>query len=383
MRLLLCGHSAWVKSGYGTQGAYLMQAFQELGHTVFCMPHYGLQGGPLNKDGVEYLPLYRDGWGHDIIGMHVKQCRIDVVISFHDVWVLKPSFPRSFDVPWITYSPVDSVPVMPALARILREAGHVVAMSKFGQDEMRKKGIDSTYIPHGIDTDIFRPGDKREAREALGVPQDKFICLIAAANAYYPSRKAFPEQMMAFAEFHKEFPDSNLLFHTALIPHSPAAGGLDINELIRNLELQDCTGNTEDYDICMGLHDEQMALMYRAADVLLGASYAEGYGLVQAEAQACGIPVIIHDFAASPEFLFGGIKVPSIQKFWNLGGCWQAIPSVPAITQALREVYLNREGYVEIGLRAAERVQGELSQLHVRDTYWKPFLEQVEQGIKR
>jgi glycosyltransferase involved in cell wall biosynthesis len=378
MRILHTGHAHWTKSGYGTQWAYLMRAFQELGHTVFSMPHYGFQGAARNIDGVEYLPLHRDGWGHDIVGQHVRNCRIDAVFSFHDCWTLKPSFPQSFDVPWITYSPVDSIPVMPVLARILREASHVAAMSRFGQVEMRKRGIESTYIPHGIDTDIFRPGDKREAREALGINRDKFICLIAAANAYYPSRKAFPEQMAAFAEFHKEFPDSELLFHTAMIPANPGAGGLDINELVRNLGLQGCTANTEDYDICMGLPDEQIALMYRAADVLLGASYAEGFGLMQAECQACGTPVIVHDFAASPEFLFGGIKVSSAQQFWNLGGCWQAIPSIPAITQALREVYANREEYTELGLAAAKRVQSELSQVYVRDTYWKPLLEKVE-----
>jgi len=301
------------------------------------------------------------------------------VLSHHDVWTLRPEWARSFEVPWITYSPVDSVPVMPGLVRILREAKHVVAMSRFGQVEMRKAGIDSVYIPHAIDTDVFCPGDKQEARRELGISPDKFICLIAAANFYYPSRKAFPEQMAAFAEFHKQFPDTELLLHTALVPTS-SVGGLDINELIRNLGLFGCTANTEEYDICMGLPDTHMALMYRAADVLLGASYAEGFGLCQAEAQACGTPVIVHDFAASPEFVYGGIKVPSAQRFWNLGGCWQAIPSIPAISKALKEIYLNREVWANKGLHAAKMVREQLSRPYVRDRYWKPLLEKIEAG---
>jgi len=250
-------------------------------------------------------------------------------------------------------------------------------MSRFGQVEMRKAGIDSVYIPHAINTDVFCPGDKQKARKELGISSDKFICLIAAANFYYPSRKAFPEQMAAFAEFHKEFPGTELLLHTALVPTSNV-GGLDINELIRNLGLFGCTANTEEYDICMGLPDSHMALMYRAADVLLGASYCEGFGLCQAEAQACGTPIIVHDFAASPEFLFAGEKVRSAQRFWDLGGTWKAIPSIRDIIDALRKIYLNHDQYMEDGLKAAKHMKKEFSHAYVRDTYWKPFLEKVD-----
>lgn len=376
MRILISSVGPWVNSGYGTQSRFLIEAFKNLGHEVYSFPHFGLQGGPVTTNGVQNLSLLRDGWGHDIIAQHVQSIRADMVLSHHDVWTLRPDWPRSFNAPWVTYSPVDSVPVPQRLVRVLREARYVIAMSRFGQKEMKRAGIVSTYIPHGINTTAYCPGDKAAARRELGLNPDKFLCLIAAANYYYPSRKAFPEQMAAFAAFHHEYPDSELLLHTALTPTSNA-GGLDLNDLIRNLGLYGCTCNTPEYDIAMGLPEERMALMYRAADVLLGASYAEGFGLCQAEAQACGTPIIVHDFAASPEFLFAGIKVPSIQRFWNLNACWQAIPSIRAITDALKEIYLNRDYYIEQGLKAADQVKAQLSHEVVAENYWKPFLEEI------
>lgn len=379
MRILTCSNATHVKSGYGSQSRFIVSALQQLGHTVFCMPHYGLQGGPVNIDGIEHLPTFRDPWGSDIIAEHVKCIGADAVLSFHDIWTLTPDFPRSLDVPWITYSPIDSIPVPPRLVKMLREAKHVIAMSQFGLREMRKVGIPSDFIPHAINTDIFCPGDKLEARRELGMSEDKFICLMAGANYYYPCRKAFPEQMAAFAAFHKEFPESELMLHTAMMP--VRQDGLDMNALIINLGLGDCTCNTPEYDIAMGLSDKRLTLLYRAADVILAASYAEGFGLIPAEGQACGTPVIVHDFAASPEYLFAGIKVPSAQQFWNQLASWQAVPSIPAITRAIREIYLNQEEYAELGLKAAARVKAELSHPVVTEKYWKPFLEQVEQCI--
>lgn len=377
MKIIFSSVAPHCNTGYGTQGRYLIKAFQELGHEVFVLPHHGLKdNGVLTIDGVDHLPLYRDAMGFDVIGQHVRRVKADAVISFHDVWTLKPAWPREFKVPWITYSPIDSMPVPRQLVTVLREARYCVAMSRFGQQEMRKVGIDSTYIPHAIDTNIYRPGDKAEARRILNISPDKFLCLIVAANYYYPNRKALSEQMAAFAEFHRMHPDSELLFHTSMTPTSPA-GGLDLNELLLNLGLEGCTAQTPEYDLCMGVDEAEMALIYRAADVLLGASYAEGFGLCQAEAQACGTPIIVHDFSASPEYLFAGLKVPSAQRFWNLLGGWQAIPSIKGIVAALDSIYAEREAYVERGLAAAARVHAELDRSVVTQEYWKPFLERV------
>lgn len=384
LRILTCSNAHFVNTGYGTQSKYLLKAFRELGHEVTAFPNWGLQqgSGPITVDDIRYLPPFRDEWGTDIVAQHVKTVGADCVLSFHDCWTLRPEWPRSLGVPWITYSPVDTDPLSPRLGAMLKEAKHVVAMSRFGQKQMEQAGIPSCYIPHAINVEVFRPGDKAKARRELGISKDKFVVLMAGANQGYPSRKAFPEQMAAFAVFHQEFPDSELLLHTGMTPVN-RHGGLDLYDLIRNLGLFGCTANTPEYDIAMGLSEERMAQMYRAADVILHASYSEGFGLMALEGQSCGTPVIVHDFAASPEFCFAGIKVPSLQRFWTLLGSWYAIPSIPHIAAALKAIYLRRDEYAELGLKAAKRVKKELSHKVVRDKHWKPFLETVEEGLGR
>ena len=51
-----------------------------------------------------------------------------------------------------------------------------VAMSRFGQEQMAAAGIDSHYVPHAIDTDVFKrtesiqtAGGDMTGREIIGV----------------------------------------------------------------------------------------------------------------------------------------------------------------------------------------------------------------------
>ena len=74
----------------------------------------------------------------------------------------------------------------------LAQAWKRIAMSKFGVEETHKAGLDCMYVPHGVDTNVFKPGDKAEARQRLGLPQDKFIVGTVAMNKGNPSRKAVP-----------------------------------------------------------------------------------------------------------------------------------------------------------------------------------------------
>ena len=56
-----------------------------------------------------------------------------------------------------------------------------------------------------------------------------------------------------------------------------------------------CVGRLED--------DVALAALYRSADVLLFPSRSEGFGLVAAEAMACGLPVICVDDTALKEIV--------------------------------------------------------------------------------
>ena len=87
-------------------------------------------------------------------------------------------------------------------------------MSKFGQRMAEQAGLQTWYVPHAVDTKVFKPHDQAEARKRLGLPADKFIVGMVAANKGIPPRKAFFEQITAFAALHKQHPDTLLYMHT-------------------------------------------------------------------------------------------------------------------------------------------------------------------------
>jgi hypothetical protein len=81
---------------------------------------------------------------------------------------------------------------------------------------LREAGFDPLYIPHGIETSVFKPIQRREARQALGWSEEGFIAGIVGTTKGYPARKYFDGQIRAFAAFHKRHPDSRLYLHTDL-----------------------------------------------------------------------------------------------------------------------------------------------------------------------
>ncbi|MET3761226.1 glycosyltransferase family 1 protein [Sphingomonas sp. UYEF23] len=58
----------------------------------------------------------------------------------------------------------------------------------------------------------------------------------------------------------------------------------------------------------VGLSDEDLAAMYRRADLLVAASYGEGYGLPVVEAVAHACPVLARDIPVFREHAYGGVR---------------------------------------------------------------------------
>ena len=107
-----------------------------------------------------------------------------------------------------------------------------------GADDGRSAACSPCYVPHGIDTDVFRPQPENKAaiRAELGIPEDAFLIGMVAANQGNPSfsRKGFPQAFQAFARFAHEHKDAWMYLHTQRAAdarrqrHQPrGAGGRD------------------------------------------------------------------------------------------------------------------------------------------------------------
>ncbi len=345
MRILIVGNAASAPTGYGTQIKGMIGVFKALGHEVAVANFYGVQGASLTIEGVPHYVPYRDMWQQDVLRLHVEHFGAACVLTLHDNWVLSDGLQDKAGVPWVQYFPVDSVPAAPRTVQVAKQARFPVVYSQFGLDEMTKAGVKCDYVAHGIDCETFSPGDKAEARKVLGLPADAYLVSCVGANKGFPSRKSFPEQLTAFAQFAKEHPDAHLFLHTQKSPVGGYSDGIYFDPLISDLGLNGRVTVSNEYLASQGfIEPKDLAQMYRASDVVMHASMAEGFGLCAAEAMACGTPTILQNFSAMPEMAFDQeLLVEPLGRYWSLLGTWQSLTSPDNVLAALDFAYEHRE----------------------------------------
>lgn len=382
MKILWLSDPPWYPGGYGKQTKYMLPLLQKAGHDVALVVKYGLQGGKIDWEGIPIYPHSQLPAAMDVLvpiaNKFFGHPKDGITISLLDIWKgLNPN-PMSM-LNWVAWLPIDTQPPVPELINNLK-AGHCfpITMSKFGQAELKKFRINSTYIPCMVDTEIFKPADKTEARNKLGVPEDCFLVGMVGLNRDLPSRKAFPEAFYAFKQFQSNHPNAHLYVHTDI---TGSQNGVPLKQLVEALNIpEDHFHYPSPNDLYFGLNDEYMANCYNAMDVLLQPSFGEGFGVPIVEAQACGTSTIVNDWTAMPE-LTTGWKVKG-QPFYTSLGCWYSIPLIEDIVRALQEAYL--ENYIPNQRAQTNR---EFALQFDVDTvfkdYWLPTLEILQSTLTK
>lgn len=306
MRILFVSNAPWAKTGYGVQTNLFASRLQKSGHEVAILSYYGLEGGAFSYNGVLCFPRALQPYGMDVVNAHARSFNANVILTLMDAWVVQPNKMPPFN--WIAYYPVDHEPMPQKVREAIGFANYRIAMSKFGVAESRKMGLDCYYVPHGVDTELYKPTDKIEAREQLNLPKDAWIVGTVAMNKGLPSRKNFAAMLKAFANFKRKHTDALYYLHTQEGVGQDGLGGVNIPELCGLLGLQ--YGKdvvlTNPYNLHLGLKDEMMATLYSAMDVHLLASTGEGFGVPIIEAQSCGVPVIVGGWTSMPELVHSG-----------------------------------------------------------------------------
>ena len=375
-------NSPWVGTGYGQQINQLTRLLRADGHDLAVTANYGLNGAKLEWEGMTMYPGGFDVWGNDVIGGNVRTHfagRRGWVLTLFDVWVAKgPSWGEMNVASWV---PVDHLPTPPKVVDYFKTyKAQPIAMSEFGKRQLELSGLDPMYAPHGIDTDVFRPGitevNGSTPRAMLDVPDDAFVVGMVSANkGMYPPRKAFPQALLGFAQFQRNHPDAVLVLHTE---RYGMADGLNLDRLAEACGIpEDKVIFTDQYAYRMGLPPDILAGVYNAFDVLLCPSMGEGFGIPVIEAQACGVPVVVSDFSAQPELVGSGWLVDGTP-FWDEAqAAWLHSPNPYTIADALAEAYKG-EGRADNARRHA------LAYDHRRvyDTYWRPILAELGRRLE-
>lgn len=385
MKILWHSVAPWAPTGYGTQTGIMAPRVRDLGHDVALSVYYGLQGAKMQWQGMTCYPSYSAPYGADVIVPHAlkhfqaEHCRSieeasarGIIITLGDVWTFEsPLLDQLCVGSWV---PVDHLGVPQVVAGWFNVMGAIpIAMSRFGEAALRDAGLNPLYVPHGIDTTVFRPGDKAAARAATGLPEDAFVVAMVANNIGRDgNRKAFAEQIDAFAQLRRRHSDAMLILHTDVDQPS----GMRLRPFLEENLPRDAYTYSDIYTYRSGLNPSAVADIYRAADVLTNCSYGEGFGIPIVEAQACGTPVIVTDATAMPELCGSGWKV-GWEKMWHDSqGGWAAVPRIGDIADAMEQAY---EKAADPSVRAeAFAFAQDYDAGVVTDKYWKPVLARFE-----
>lgn len=373
-KLLWHSNAGWTPTGYGQQ-TNLFTTLLADHYDVTVSAFYGLEGAPLQlNEKIRVLPGRGQTFGNELIRGHAQTAfgglRDGLVLTLLDVWVLNPEIWKQMNV--CSWVPIDHEPAPPQVSAFFRASGAIpIAMSRFGQKQLSE--FDALYVPHGIDTEVFRPLDQLDARMALGFNPDEFMVGVVAANKGF-RRKCLPEILEAFAHFHAKRPDSKLYLHTET---SGIDQGVNVVNLINSLGIpENAVAVADQYRLQYNpASPEMMAALYSSFDVLLSPSRGEGFGIAPLEAQACGTPVIVSDFSAQPEVCGSGWLVDG-KKEWTEQQAWQFLPSVQDIAQTLDRAYLLDEG----GKRKfAEKARAHAMQYDARQILTEHFLPALDE----
>lgn len=218
-----------------------------------------------------------------------------------------------------------------------------------------------TWIPHGINHDIFRPRDEEEVnsfRKELGT-DGRFTIIQVCENW---RRKNIDLTLEAFDRFSSldNVEDPVLILHTQ--PH-PARGndqfysGWDIHTLVRNhgFVLGDDVHLTKKHAADF-VDREVMSMMYNSADMMVLPTGGEGFSLTTLESMACGTPVLQTN-VDTLKWLSGGAAeyIDVVQTKRLRQGDIMATPSVDSMVGKMKKLHDSPDLRGEMSARGLER----------------------------
>ena len=220
---------------------------------------------------------------------------------------------RRFDL-W-GYFPIDAAGPAGRLSFMLGESckgfDRILAYTKWAQKILEStlgyrqcEDRQLTNIPHGIDTSVFYPRDRKDARKMVGfytvgkqVPigdKDILVGIVATNQA----RKDFGQAVEVLAELKKRH-NVKVWIHTDAVDRY-----WSIPYLLQDLGAPDAIISVN------VISDDVMAQLYSACDVTLGIGLGEGMGYPIFESMACGTPCVHGKYGGAAEYLPPELLVP-------------------------------------------------------------------------
>jgi D-inositol-3-phosphate glycosyltransferase len=255
-----------------TLGLLRTEARYEPGHYDVVHSHYWLSG--------QAGWLARDRWG------------VPLVHSAHTLAKVKNAALADGDTPEPRARVIGEEQVVAEADRLVgnTEAETAQLVELYDADPER-----TVTIPPGVDLRLFVPGDRARARAALGLSPDAVVLAfvgriqpLKAPDVLLHAAAELLDQARARGGAGAEWELRRRL--VVLVVGGPSGTGLAEPTALRALAAT--LGITDQVRFLPPRSREELAGVYRAADVIAVPSHNESFGLVALEAQACGTPVV-------------------------------------------------------------------------------------------
>jgi len=216
------------------------------------------------------------GWA----GLIVKQSLgIPLANSFHTLGRVKDATRRPGQ-------PLEPLLRLAAENELIASSDCVIASTDQESDELIDHyGADPGKLcinPPGIDRDLFLPGDRRAARQQLGLGEEHVVLFVGRIQPL----KGVDVAVDAMAQVVEVLPDARLVVVGGPSGTQGSAELDRIRDRIAELGLENSVTMYE------AQPHARIPRFYQAADLLVVPSRSESFGLVAAEAQATGLPVV-------------------------------------------------------------------------------------------
>lgn len=134
-------------------------------------------------------------------------------------------------------------------------------------------------IPNGVDINIYKPINKKEAKKYFGISDNKKIILFGAMNSISDKRKGYDYLKKALLNLNEK----NKIKNCELVVFGTDQIG---TQKLNTLTIKSVGSLRDDYSL---------ALLYSAADIFVGPSLEEAFGQTFIESMACETPILAFD----------------------------------------------------------------------------------------
>jgi glycosyltransferase involved in cell wall biosynthesis len=370
-------------SGVGTQTKYIIEGMLKTGKYQFisfggAIKHPNYQPMKTEQWGDDWIIWPVDGYGNaEQVRAMIHQQKPDILWFMTDPrfygWLWQIENEVRAHVPMVYYHVWDNYPYPKFNRPAYMSNDHVACISKLTHDilETVAPEVDSSYIPHAVDGDVFKPlpNPTIEAMKETKGLQDKFV-------VFWNNRNARRKQSGSLIWWFKEFLDKVGHDKATLIMHTDVKDvhGQDLEAIIHELGLT----NGEVLFSREKVEAHDLAMMYNMASLTVNISDAEGFGLSTLESLSCGTPVVVNmtgglqDQISDGETVFGVGIEPSSKAI--IGS--QEVPYI-------YEDRLNKDDFVNAMVKMFEMSDEDMSALGVKSREWTQKQFGFDQFVQR